>query len=383
MGSRRDFLTTTGLLGLGLFAGAGCTAPRLSRRYLDRHFIASNKLSRFPKLEITPDRVVKETVGLRPFRRNGFRVDKEILGEKTIVHNYGHGGSGWSLSWGTGKMAAQLAATTGEREIAVMGSGVVGLTTARILQGMGFDVTIYTKALPPQVTSSRATGTWSPSFTLIDKEFVTPEFEATWQEAARLSFRTYQNLLGMNDIVTWIDEYTLRTPGLEPPHDEALAHLRIDGLLPERKLLSQKEHPFKAETVSKQTTMVFNIPSYLNKHINDFIGYGGKVIIRTFQSLADIHALEEKCVVNCTGLGAGKLFNDENVMPFAGQLAFLIPQPEFNYRITTPNGYAIPRKDGIVLGGNSIRGSWNEIPDPAQTAKVVNALMDVMKTMHV
>lgn len=387
--NRRKFLQASGILGVGLLTGAAtaCTSPKFSKKFIDRNLISSNKFRQFPKLEISLDRVVKETVGLRPFRKNGFRLEKEQLGSKTIVHNYGHGGSGWSLSWGTGNLAVELAETTNEKRFAVLGSGVVGLTSARLLQMRGYDVTIYTKALPPNVTSSKATGTWSPSYTLMEPEFLTPEFEERWKKAANFSFKSYQNLLGLSDIVTWIDEYAL----ISKPPDGAttsqnrgghLSSLHIDGL-PERKLLKKDEHPFQADEVMKQTTLVFNIPSYLNKLITDFFDYGGKIVINEFKSLEEVDALDEKCIINCTGLGSMALFNDTNMMPVAGQLSFLIPQADFNYRISTENGYAIPRKDGIILGGNALKGSWDENPDPEQTKKVVSALVDVMNHMRV
>lgn len=127
--NRRKFLQASGILGVGLLTGAAtaCTSPKFSKKFIDRNLISSNKFRQFPKLEISLDRVVKETVGLRPFRKNGFRLEKEQLGSKTIVHNYGHGGSGWSLSWGTGNLAVELAETTNEKRFAVLGSGVVGL----------------------------------------------------------------------------------------------------------------------------------------------------------------------------------------------------------------------------------------------------------------
>lgn len=391
MNSRRKFLQMSGAIGAGLIGGlsAACTAPTLSQKYLDRNFIASNKFRRFPKLEISSDRIVKETVGLRPFRKKGFRVEKEMLGSKTIIHNYGHGGSGWSLSWGTARMAVDLASTTGEKTFAVMGSGVIGITTARLLQESGYNVTIYTKALPPMVTSSKATGTWSPASRLLETQYLTPEFEEQWRKAAMYSFRTYQNLLGFNDIVTWVDSYVVRenfNPDYEPSDSAGgttYARLRIPGLLPERQVLDQKQHPFHVDKVSKQTTLVFNIPSYLNKHLTDFVSFGGKVVVREFKSHEDIDALSEKCVVNCTGIGSMQLFNDNEMMPIAGQLSFLIPQPDFNYRVSTEYGYAIPRKDGIILGGNALEGSWDENPDPAQTDKVVQTLMDVMNRLRV
>ncbi len=46
-------------------------------------------------------------VGLRPFREGGVRLQIEPGGR--IVHNYGHGGAGVTLSWGCADEVADLA----------------------------------------------------------------------------------------------------------------------------------------------------------------------------------------------------------------------------------------------------------------------------------
>ena len=51
-----------------------------------------------PPLRIEPDRLLRTTVGLRPYRPEGFVVRNERLGEKILVHDYGHGGSGMTLT---------------------------------------------------------------------------------------------------------------------------------------------------------------------------------------------------------------------------------------------------------------------------------------------
>jgi D-amino-acid oxidase len=52
-------------------------------------------------LKIENPRVLTERVGLRPFRKSGVRLEcRKLRGGRTAIHNYGHGGSGFTLSWG-------------------------------------------------------------------------------------------------------------------------------------------------------------------------------------------------------------------------------------------------------------------------------------------
>src|SRR5262245_37194923 len=64
---------------------------------------------RYAPVKVARNRVIREVVGLRPFRRDGFVVKAERLGPKLIVHNYGHGGGGVTLSWGTASLAVDSA----------------------------------------------------------------------------------------------------------------------------------------------------------------------------------------------------------------------------------------------------------------------------------
>src|SRR6202035_5189980 len=82
-------------------------------------------------------RVIRTIVGLRPYRPSGFVLDAEPLGEKLLIHNYGHGGCGVTLSWGTAQVAVEHALLRSNRQAAVIGCGAVGLATARLLQDHG------------------------------------------------------------------------------------------------------------------------------------------------------------------------------------------------------------------------------------------------------
>jgi D-amino-acid oxidase len=61
-------------------------------------------------LGIPAPAAIREAVGLRPFRKTGIRVEKARLRDgRSVVHNYGHGGSGFTLSWGCAREVLELA----------------------------------------------------------------------------------------------------------------------------------------------------------------------------------------------------------------------------------------------------------------------------------
>src|SRR5262249_58896813 len=92
---------------------------------------------RLAKVHVAPERIIRVDVGLRPFRAAGFRVERQALGAKTLVHNYGHGGGGITLSWGTAKLAVDLGYDASKPDCAVLGCGAGGMATGAPLQGPG------------------------------------------------------------------------------------------------------------------------------------------------------------------------------------------------------------------------------------------------------
>src|SRR6185503_13154201 len=78
-----------------------------------------------PPVNVAPERVIRTLAGLRPYRAQGFVVRAEALGDKRLVHNYGHGGSGITLSWGSSKLAAELGLSGHGGPVAVIGAGVM------------------------------------------------------------------------------------------------------------------------------------------------------------------------------------------------------------------------------------------------------------------
>ncbi len=193
--NRRSWLKTAGIAALGVGAAARCARDPSQARSLAR-------------VNVSPDRVIRTVVGLRPFRPTGFRLESESLVGKTVVHNYGHGGGGMTMSWGTAHLAMEAVLATGETTAAVLGCGGVGLATARLLQRHGIEVIVYAKDLPPQTTSNVACAQWSPAESA-DPNRRTPAFMEQFTRAARLSYRYFQDLAGDDYGVRWLENYAI------------------------------------------------------------------------------------------------------------------------------------------------------------------------------
>jgi hypothetical protein len=80
-----------------------------------------------------PDFSEKEKIGFntayRPYRKTGIRIELEKIKNKFVIHNYGHGGGGASLFFGSCKQSIEkfdefcTKNDFKEKEITVLGSG--------------------------------------------------------------------------------------------------------------------------------------------------------------------------------------------------------------------------------------------------------------------
>jgi D-amino-acid oxidase len=388
--SRRGLLRAS-LLGSGVLAGCS-TAPGGSS------FEAAPSLV---PIRARTDRIFDIAVCLRPFRPAGPRVDTERLGDTLVVHNYGHGGSGWSLSWGSSARAVRLAMQASPGEVAVIGCGVLGLTSAILAQRAGARVTIYAREQLPLTTSARATGEWTPDSRIALTSAAGPDFAAVWEEMARTAFKTHRDYLGLPGTpVEWIDQYSvaddnarIRPSGpasssqsAPPAVDFASYSRRIADLVPKWRRVPADATPFKAGAVARSEIMIFNIADYGHTLLNDFFIAGGQFRRAEFHAPAQIAALGKKVVINCTGYGARVLWRDDTLTPVRGQIARLIPQPDVRYGLVYRQVIAVPRRDGIVVqsfegGDMKGYGDTNEAPDRAEAEQAVTTLAELFQSV--
>jgi D-amino-acid oxidase len=91
----------------------GGTNDLSSQRAVDRRTTARIIRECERVLGRTAPPLIRERVGLRPGRSSGVRVAPEKLRDgRTVIHNYGHGGSGFTLSWGCAQAVLEFAAAT-------------------------------------------------------------------------------------------------------------------------------------------------------------------------------------------------------------------------------------------------------------------------------
>jgi glycine/D-amino acid oxidase-like deaminating enzyme len=348
---RREFVASSAaLIGTAGLTGCATTPP------------ATAQAGCLPRVDVAENRVIRTAVGLRPYRDAGFVVRRDALGDKAIVHNYGHGGAGITLSWGSARLAADLGLPGHEGPVAVIGAGVMGLSTARLVQEAGFAVTLYAKALPPDTTSNVAGGQFHP-FGHFREDSVTPEWRRQFVAAADYSWRRFQIMVGADYGIEWLPTYTQGSP----------RWALLPTFPPVNRLLGADEHPFALDQVSRYDTLYVETGRYLRQLIRDVQIAGGRIAVRDFADPADLAALPERLVFNCTGLGARALFGDEGLRPARGQLAILLPQPEVRYAFTGQAGYMFPRADGIVLGGTFELDEWSTEPEPETIARIVRS----------
>jgi glycine/D-amino acid oxidase-like deaminating enzyme len=265
------------------------------------------------------------------------------------------------------------------------------LTCARQLQRRGFDVTIYTLAVPPNVTSNMSLAGFTPTSGLVETDRRTREWDAQYLRAADISYRQLQLLAGPHFGVSWLDNFFLteQPPGPPRPQDPERPNLQARYNIGSE-VYGPGEHPFGTKYAIRSPQIRIEPSIYLDMLVRDFQLWGGKIVMRKFDTPRDLMTLREPIVMNCTGLGARDLFGDQELVPLKGQLTVMVPQPEVNYHTNggvppVPGAslgiHMMARSDGIVLGGTSQRGVWTLEPDEAERKRVVDSHIAVFGAM--
>ena len=322
-----------------------------------------------PDFNFDPNAAGACVAGVRPYRNGSYRLDAETVAGKFVVHNYGHGGAGITLSWGCAAKVRDIVrsrvAISHDTEAAVLGAGVMGLTAATLLLDLGLKVTIYSDRKPADTTSAKAGGQWAVSVV----EFGGKEQEL--KDIVKTAYTTFKAGIGKGFGVSERPNYTATRS-----HNLEIVLKLAPGLIPPPLALARM--PFEGHTSSgfEYQTLLIEPPIFLAKLEADLKARGAVFIQKKFLSRSDVlSSVTQTLVVNCTGLGAMTLWSDPKMVPIKGQLAMLPAQPGLHY-LYGQNGYMFPRADHVVIGGTFEIGVNDEMPDKS----VCQALVDYIKS---
>lgn len=237
----------------------------------------------------------------------------------------------------------------------VLGAGVSGLTTAICLAEAGWSVRVWAAEPPEDTTSSVAGAMWGPSFQApVDKTMAwtnrsLPDFVALAADPAT----------GVR-LAPTLTVTELPAAAEVPPQARAIPDLRP---CPPAELPAGYASGFRA------TMPIADMPRYLAY----LAARVGPIEHRRVTSLAEA-VRAAPLVVNCTGLGARDLGDDE-VQPVFGQHV-LLANPgldEVFMELAMADEWTsfVPHRDHVVCGGLRVPGRWDRTPDPGITERIL------------
>jgi D-amino-acid oxidase len=243
----------------------------------------------------------------------------------------------------------------GSVDVIVVGSGVVGLTTAVVLAETGLRVRVWTREPAERTTSAVAGALWWPYR-------IAPE--ALAREWALVSLGVYEELAARPE-----------ASGVRLV-EGVMGETRLDGLgswaarVPGLRAATAGEYP---GTALRARLPLIDMPVHLRHLRERFLRAGGTVEERAVTDLAEPDA---PVVVNCAGLGARGLVPDPAVRPVRGQLVIVENPGIREWLVSTDpvagtTTYVFPHPDRVVLGGTTDDDDWSRVPDPEVAARIV------------
>ena len=313
----------------------------------------------------TPDLLEQDILGfaagLRPYREKGMRIEAEQIDGKWIVHNYGHGGAGVTMSLGSAKEVCRIIENRiqSTHTVAVLGAGVIGLTTARALASLGHQVTVYSNHFTPNTTSDVAGAQWCPTYVAAGQN------REQFDRVLRESFVLFEALIGASFGVTRKSNY------VQQDRENYFREIPV-GILPAPAELSRLPWEHTDFGGFRYETLFIDPPIFMPRLTQECNELGVQFQTRSFGCRADVFALQQPVIVNCLGAGAGKVFDDSSVVPVKGQLVLLQPQ-SIDWLLTHQTGYVFPRQSALLLGGSFERDFVDSEPDEETCRSILKA----------
>ncbi|MFG2497515.1 FAD-dependent oxidoreductase [Streptomyces sp. NPDC048441] len=246
---------------------------------------------------------------------------------------------------------------THDNDVIVVGSGVIGLTTAVLLAERGRRVRVWAREPAERTTSAVAGALWWPY---------------RIEPAALVGDWSLQSLVIYEELAERAEETGVRMV------DGVQGETRLDDLGPWAAqvpgLRPATRDEYDGPGVWARVPLI-DMPVHLGWLRARLARAGGTVEARTAGSL-DEPLTEAPVVVNCSGIGARSLVPDGSVRPVRGQLV-IVENPGVRTWFASARSagqastYFFPQPDRLVLGGTAQDDDWSLTPDPATAEAIV------------
>lgn len=322
---------------------------------------------------------------MRPMRHGAPNMGVEEKEGKVLAHNYGHGGSGWTLAPGSAHYVNQLLLDSPLSDelkdkntpITIVGAGALGLFTAYDLEQRGFkNITIIADRFDA-LTSHNAGGLLAP--VSMDNA---PEMQALIDRIGVEAYKFYAAIArkehphfkaGAVIVPTYFENRT--DSGLEPYVGKVMQPAK-DVILDFGNGTTREMVAYDDGIFIDTATMMTELTAYLKSK-------GVRFVRKKIVSFSEI---EGNFIINCTGLGSRSLNNDSELVPVQGHLIMLKEQKpeELQYMILvyfdegeTESGQKVKRSFYIfpkhlpntgpadigVIGGTFVEGATYTTPN--------------------
>jgi hypothetical protein len=330
----------------------------------------------------------------RPMKHAMPNLSIEQLGNQVIAHNYGHGGSGWTLGPGSAKYVNSLlidsalgkALSDKSTPIAIIGAGLVGLFTAYDLIQRGYqNITIYAEKLD-NLASHYAGGLLAP--VSMDNDHA---MQAAIDQIGIDAYRFYDDV-ARNKNSDFKQGARLVPSYFNSREDSGLEAYVGKVMNPAKDVILDFGNGTTRKMVAYDDGIFMNT-ALLMAELHEFMNaHHIKIVLGKIQAFTE---LKQGFIFNCSGLGAAELTNDKALVPVQGHLIMLKNQvPEnMNYMILVYFGegkteanqkvkrsfYIFPKhlpdsapQDIGVIGGTFIEGGGPDKPNLKEYDSIID-----------
>jgi hypothetical protein len=330
----------------------------------------------------------------RPMKHGMPNLSIEQINNKVIAHNYGHGGSGWTLGPGSAKYVNSLliesavgkALTDKSTPIAIIGAGLVGLFTAYDLVKRGFsNITIYAEKIDC-LASHYAGGLLAP-VSMDNDHAMQPIIDQIGIDAYR-----FYDEIARNKNNDFKQGARLVPSYFNSREDSGLEAYVGKVMKPAKEVLLDFGNGTTRNMVVYDDGIFMNT-ALLMAELHEFIqSHHIKILLGKIEAFNE---LEQEFIFNCSGLGATELAQDKTLVPVQGHLIMLKNQiPEnMNYMILVYFGegktevgqkvkrsfYIFPKhlpdsapQDIGVIGGTFIEGGSPDKPNLKEYDSIID-----------